>query len=406
MKKVSINKFFNICNFYIILWLLYNFHWNAVGIFFPVINTFSNLFLAFNLVISLYYTYVVLDKYPLNPFFQVSSILILLFVIYGLFSIVQGAVVVKANTGGTIKSGTYMIGALRTFLPIYVFFLFSKRGYITERTMRIWFWVFLAQTLLIYMLFRITIGADEMDEFRTNNRGYLFVHIFPFVFLFRKHPYIQYALIFIFLLGALLSIKRGAILVTCLATFFFLWNQLKNVSVRKKGFAIIAILVIVVYGTQFVERMYENSIVVQHRFDKTMDGNVSGRDVIANNLWEIYSRSDIFHIFFGFGADGTLEYGNYAHNDWLEMLFDQGLLGLTVYFAFWFIFFSLWREEKRKKTDIAFFLGLIFVCSFPKTLFSMWYSMTNMFVTMPLGYCIAQIYGGHKNFNIKKRFTS
>lgn len=390
MKKNGLNKCINICNIYIFLWLLYNFHWNAVGIFFPLINSLSNLFLAFNLVISLYCTYVVLDKYPQNSFFRVVLLIILLFIVYGLFSIVQGSVVYKANTGGTIKSGTYMIGALRTFLPIYAFYLFSKMGYITESTMRVWFWVFLAQTLLIYMLFRITIGADEMDEVRTNNKGYLFVYLFPFLFLFQKHPYIQYILLFVFMLGALFSLKRGAILVTCLATAYFLWNQLKHVSARKKGLALFALFVIVVYGSQLVERMYENNAIVQNRFDKTMDGNMSGRDVIASNLLEIYSRSDIFHIFFGFGADGTLEYGNYAHNDWIEMLFDQGLLGFIVYFAFWFTFYNIWRKEKHKKTDIAFFIGLLFVCSFPKTLFSMWYSMTNMFITMPLGYCLAK----------------
>ena len=406
MKKASINKYFNICNIYIILWLLYNFHWNAVGASLPGINALSNLFLALNLAVSIYYTYIVLNKYPLSSFFRVVFILILLFVLYGSFSIVQGAAVYKANTGGTIKSGTYMIGALRTFLPIYTFFIFSRLGYITEKTMRVWFWVFLAQTLFIYMTFRSALGLDEMDEVRTNNRGYLFVHIFSFIYFFRKHPYVQYALIFIFLLGSVLSIKRGAILVTCIATVYFFWNQLSHTSTKKRWLAIIVFFAMVIYGTQFVERMYENNAIVQHRFDKTIDGNMSGRDRIASNLWEIYSSSNIFHILFGFGADGTLAYGNYAHNDWLEMLFDQGLLGFIVYFAFWITFYNLWRKEKRKKTDIAFLLGLIFLCSFPKTLFSMWYSMTNMFITMPLGYCIAQINEGRKNLNTKKQIVS
>lgn len=392
MKNISLKGIFNICNLYIVVWLLYNFHWNGVGNFFPLINTLSSLFLAFNLVISIYYTFVVINNFALNSFFRVLLILTLLFVIYGTFSVLQSAVIVKGGYGGTINSGTYMIGALRSFLPIYTFFLFSMQGYITEKTMRVWFWIFLIQIIYTYMAFRISMGLDNMDDMRTNNRGYLFVYLFPYVFLFRKYPYFQYLLIFICLFGALLSLKRGAILITFLATIYFIWNQLNNASVKKKGLAIVIIVSMVVYGSAFIENMYENSTTFQRRFDKTLDGDMSGRDNIASNLLDVYVNSDIINLLFGYGADGTLKSGRYAHNDWLEMLFDQGLLGFTVYFVFWFVFFRLWRKENTKKSEIAFFLGLLFICSFPKTLFSMWYSMANMFITMPLGYCIATTY--------------
>ena len=394
----NISKYLNICNFYIAFWLLYNIHWNSVGEFFPRINALSNLFLAINLVISIYCTIKVLQKFMSIPLLKVTSCLVTLFVIYGVFSLFEGSSPVR----GTIDRGTYLIGALRTFLPIYTFFLFSKMGYITEKSIRIWFWVFLAQTLFIFMLFRDAMGLEEMDEMRTNNRGYLFVYLFPYLFFFREKPIIQYILIALFMIGALFSLKRGAILCTALAVSFFFWIQMAHLSVKRKALVLIIFFVFLVYGTRLVVHMYENSIVFQHRVENTLDGNTSGRDVIADNLLEIYSNSNIFHVIFGFGADGTLHYGNYAHNDWLEMLFDQGLVGFFVYLSFWFIFFSLWRKEVQRKSSIAFFLGLLFICNFPKTLFSMWYSNANMFITMLLGYALYLVYNNEMLLKRKK----
>lgn len=385
-----------ICNIYILVWLLYNFHWNNVGMFFPMIDRFSNLFLAVNLVLSGYFTFVVLSKYPNNPLFSKMNFLIVLFVLYGLFSVVQGSHITKVNTGTSIKSGTYLIAALRSFLPIYTYFLFTKLGYVTEKMIKIWFWFFLAETILIYMSYRLVLGLDEEDEMMTNNRGYLFVYLFPFVYFFRKKPLLQYFIATLFLFFALSSLKRGAILITLLAFIFMFWKQISNTSNSRKVLAVVFLIVLVHYGIGVVERMYENSIVFQHRVETTMAGGVSQRDVIAKNLMDIYLNSNFFHVIFGFGADGTLRYGNYAHNDWLEMLFDQGILGLVAFTAFWVTFFHIWRSEERKKTDLAFLLGLLFICNFTKTLFSMWYSMANTFITLPLGYCLAQIFNSKK----------
>lgn len=285
-----------------------------------------------------------------------------------------------------------MIAALRSFLPIYTYFLFAKLGYVTEKMIKIWFWVFLAQTILIYMSFRVVLGLEDDEEMITNNRGYLFVYLFPFVYFFRKRPLLQYALAALFLYFAIFSLKRGSILITSLAFVFLLWKQISNASISRKTLAVVALIVLVYFGTGVVENMYENNIVFQHRVESTIAGNLSQRDVIAEKLMNIYLSSNIFHILFGFGADGTLLYGNYAHNDWLEILFDQGLLGFVAFSTFWITIYRLWRNEVRKKADIALLLGFLFICNFPKTLFSMWYSIANTFITLPLGYCLSQIY--------------
>ena len=386
-------KLLNICNLYIFIWVLYIFHWQDVGQAFPLLDSLSNVFLGFNLLISIYYSLVFWLKYKQNAIFKSINILILSFVIYGLFSIVERDYV---GIGGMhINSGTYLIGALRTFLPIYTCFVFTKLGYITEKTIRLWSWVFFAQCIYIYFVSRfVTLGLNSGDfgELRTNNTAYLFVSAFPLIYFHKDNPIIQYILIAIILLLTIAGLKRGAILIVFLATLYFFKHTLNESSIKIKLLSITVLLIFIVQGINIVTNLYENSDVFQHRIESTLEGNTSRRDIIAMHLLEIYTNSDIRHLIFGFGADGTLGYGSYAHNDWLEMLFDQGIWGLLLFFSFWILLFKQWKKQEINKNSLAFFLGLWLICNSTRTLFSMWYSMANIMVTMPLGYYFANLY--------------
>lgn len=379
-------KIFNICNLYILLWLLYNFHWNDVGNLFPLLDALSNVFLGFNLLISAYCTFKVLTHYPINYFFKSMNVLLVMFIVYGLISIAFGS-----DIKG-IDKGAYLIGALRTFLPIYTCFLFTKLGYITEESIRIWVWIFLAESILIYFSFRVVLDVGGTYDLRTNNRGYLFATLLPFIYFFRNKTLLQYLLLLVLLFFSVQSIKRGAILIVSLGTIYLFWYKLSNVKTSRKILVLSALVLFVWIGSTFIEGLYNESTVFQDRVEATRQGDTSRRDVIAKGLMDKYTNADAFHMLFGFGADGTVRTGVYAHNDWLEMLFNQGPMGLLVFFFFWLNWFLLWRRQAAKNSEMAFLIGILFICNFPKTFFSMWYSAANIFVTLPLGYCLANIF--------------
>ncbi|MBQ3608753.1 MAG: hypothetical protein IJA03_01765 [Bacteroidaceae bacterium] len=389
---MKLNKYINICNLYILIWMLYNFHWSDVGALFPVLDALSNVFLGINLLISAYCTIKVLARYPINSFFKGMNMLIVMFIIYGLISIVFGSDIPGLN------KGSYLIGVLRTFLPIYTCFLFTKMGYLTEEAIRIWIPIFLIESIIIYMSFRVVLDVGELYELRTNNRGYLFVTLFPFVYFFRNRSWLQYVFVAILIFFSIQSVKRGAILIIALATICFFWHKLTSVSFLRKILVLMTLGIFVWIGSFFIGELYKESSVFQSRVEATMEGNTSSRDVIAKGLLDKYTNADTFNFLFGFGADGTVRTGVFAHNDWLEMLFNQGPLGLVVFFVFWLNWFRLWRRQAVKNTDMAFLLGLLFICNFPKTLFSMWYSAANIFVTLPLGYCLANIFVNDKKY--------
>lgn len=394
-KKSSIFKrIFNISNLYIIIWLLYNFHWNDVGAQFPILENLSTVFLAINLGISLICTCIVLAQYAANSFIRHTNVVLILFIIYGLIHVLFGRDI------SNIDKGAYLIGVLRTFLPIYTFFLFTKLGYITEGVIKFWFWFFLAETLLIYYSYRVVLNVDGFEELRTNNRAYLFVALLPFLYFFRNRSWLQYIIIALIVAFTFFSIKRGAILVAVLTVVYFFWKTFTNVSVSRKILVLASFVILIAIGRQYTEGLYNNSDVFQRRVESTLEGDTSNRDIIVLNLLDKYSNGNIFNILFGFGADSTLKEGLLAHNDWVEVLYNQGLLSLIAYFCFWLAWFKIWRKQEKMHSELSVLIGLLFVSNFPKTFYSMWYSNSNMFITLPIGYFLALLYqkGGDGSF--------
>lgn len=126
-------------------------------------------------------------------------------------------------------------------------------------------------------------------------------------------------------------------------------------------------------------------------FNQTLEGNSSGRDSIYSILWyEFLENGSLFYCLFGFGADATISIaGNFAHNDWLELLINNGLLGIVLYVGYWWRFASLKNkieEENTRCAAVAFCITF-----FMLSLYSMSYGAMDIFVTMGFGYCISRV---------------
>ena len=91
----------------------------------------------------------------------------------------------------------------------------------------------------------------------------------------------------------------------------------------------------------------------------------------------------------GHGADGTIRLGdNYAHNDWLEIGVNQGLLGIGVFTVFWLSLKKFWKSAKSYNT-LFIAVGMFFVVNFSRTFFSMSINDMKIFCTCVLGYAMA-----------------
>lgn len=388
MMKSGI-KSINICDIFLVLCCLYMFHWFEAGIF--ILDRISNILLLLILSISAFSAIYAHINYTLPKLFKVIDLLIIIFSFYGILNIASGEVHIIKFSDIPIDNATYLVSVLRSFLPFYTFYVFAKKGYLAKRELSLWAIIFLLVSIAIYYrsltVFRAQWGTSEV----TNNTGYLFVMLIPFFFCLRGRTLIRYSYLIICLLVIILCYKRGAIFIGLLAAIYCILRDTKSASRKQRTLTLFFALILCVTVIVFIGNLYNTNDLFRHRMEMTAEGNTSGRNAIINRCKEYYlNEASFFQMMFGSGADATLKIGsNYAHNDWWELLINQGIIGLFIYILFWYSLFSNWL---KKKHDIFIFnmMGACVLVLFAKTFFSMNYSAIQFPVSLCLGFSLAK----------------
>jgi O-antigen ligase len=374
---------------YILGWGLYA----CQGVFLPKGSILSQLLLFMLLFISLYYTYVANMRYRLPTYFIGLNILVAMFTVYGVYLMIQynpADYIVKRDPFIYLKK-IYM-----SLLPIYTFYVFFREKYIDEKKLYVLIFILVAFTSVEYFqnqkeqMIRAVLLGSNASEF-TNNIGYLFLSLIPAcVFLYKK-PLIQYVILGYCVVFILMGMKRGAILIGLICLMWFLWNNVKNVNLRKKIGILSLSFFLCIVAFLFIQKQMNESLYFQKRVEQTLDGNSSGRDALYGTFLDYFcDKATPLQFAFGSGADATLKVSdNYAHNDWLEIAVNQGILGIMIYMLFWFLFA---RESLSKSYShqVKLTIQLLFIIYFMKTLFSMSYGDMSTSATFILGYCLAQ----------------
>lgn len=392
MASFSI-KNFNRCDFFLLIWVLYYLQ----GIVYPEGGVFSLALLVVNLLLSVGCTFEVL-LWKNKPFyFKGFNILMLLFTIYGfILSCSDTSTLYYPISGMSMKSYTYIKSIYLSLLPIYSFYYYTKKGFLTAERLRIWGVIFLISVTLSY--FRLQRDALEVlldkgshaNEI-TNNSGYLFLSCLPLLVLYRKKPLVQFATLAFVMAFIVMGMKRGAIAIGLVCAVYFMSQSIRN-SKGKTRFLFILLSIGICIGAVFFF-IYEmtTSDYMMKRIDDTLAGYSSGRDNLYSFFWTYFTeQADFIHYLIGRGANGTLEiYYNYAHNDWLEIAVNQGLLGLIVYVFYWLCFYKTWRNAIN--IDAKTILALMFLIFFAKTMFSMSYADMSYVSTSVLGFALATV---------------
>lgn len=367
-------KLFTLPNLYVLLWALYY----TQGFFIPRGSVFSRGILVIFLLISVYFLLVMVAKYKQTLYFKSMGALLLMFTIYGIISILKG--------GGI----GYLQMIYLSLLPIYSFYVFTQKGLINERWIRIVFFIMVGVTVVEYLLYFNFINESGQDtENATINVGYEVVALLPLIYFWKHKPIVQYLLLALVLAVVITTVKRGAILVAALCMFYFIYNTMKISSRKTRWYVWLVVLIFVVVGVRWVSNFYINSEYAQTRMQATLEGYSSGRDSIFKKAWEVFLNSNTFGILFGHGAFATIDImGIAAHNDWLEILVNQGLLGVTLYFFYWRGFYVSFRRDKNPETKPI--IGTVLIIYFVAALFSMSYSAMTLPATLALGYCLAK----------------
>jgi O-antigen ligase len=317
------------------------------------------------------------------------SIFYLSLAIYGTIVLVEGKTLHTTTT--TIVPMNYIYKTSWSLLPIFAFYNFAKEGKLTKQFMQKWVYVFVVVATISYYFGMLqSLARHEGEEEATNNGGYIIVSLLPMFIFLKDRSKQQYLLIAGALLLAFLSMKRGAIMVGGIAVAVYFWYLFRN-SKKSRKLQILVVLMVAASGVFYVfDRLSTTSEYFQERMEETMEGDTSGRDYIQGFLIDYYmTQYTPTEQLVGRGGNATLDVlGQFAHNDWIELGINQGLLGMLLYLFFWISFVKL-LMKRNVPPEVRTALAMIFVIHFLKTFFSMSYSGYTLYASMVLGYGIA-----------------
>lgn len=391
-------KFFtNPCNIYITLSTFYLMQ----GTIIPTGGTtFSQILLILIMLMGIYYVIKTICLSNTPPFFYGLNLLFLTLVVYGIILLFSDHRYIITFTRSEVPNSTYLKNILMSFPNIYIFYYFTRKRYLTGSMLKQWTFVFFAVAIFKFIDFQMTSisavrkSGNDVEEI-TNNMGYLFATLIPSIYLFREKTKLQYAMLIVCMVFIVIGMKRGAIILGTISIIYYIYFNFKNVAANSKLKLVFFSFILITAFYFIISYMMQSSEYFMSRIAETKAGYSSGRDDLYATFWNHFrDEIDPIKFMFGNGANATLDIGiNYAHNDWLELAINQGVLGLAVYLIYWICFIKTIISCK-KNPSAKFVLTLVFISFFIRSTFSMSYTEYSIMTCTAFGYFLAH-YGNY-----------
>lgn len=317
-------------------------------------------------------------------------------------------VLIILNVFGFILSGHYnwfnrFKTILTALLPFYPFYYFAQKGVLREKDLRNFFLVILPVFIFNFylskesILMRLNLAEDASV---VNNEAYRFVFILPFLFAFNQKKLLSFLVLFVILFFVIQGAKRGALIAGLFGTIIFAFYQLrieyKNSSFKDYIVPIISLSALTLFFLDF----YQNNDFLVARMNNIEKGEWSNRDMIYTNLFNAWYYSDNFiHILFGFGFGESRNLsgsGHWAHSDWLELLSNYGIFGITVYLLMFLSAIKYAGNKMIEKNKRFMMLTIISIWVVTSSISMNYTSDNGLFQSVLLAYLF-----GTNNFQMK-----
>ncbi len=384
---------------YLIFFLF--FFYFAQGVFIPSGLFLPKVALAILLLFEVVFFILLINHWKL-PLINGFVLMIILNVAYYFFS--DKTIIVSAiNAGdGLLRLDTWTIVKsiffnLSFFFPVYYL---SYKNRISEKEIVNLFYIFFLFAVVGYFSSSEQISIETNREEFTNNAGFAFVHIMPFLYFIKRRS-LAIGLLFVSLGFVMMAAKRGAILIAVLFTLYYFYQQYIKNSGKYFIKNLFVLIVLIIISTSLIYYFYISSDYLQLRMERTLEGDSSGRDVIYTYIWNYFISpyNSIWNYLFGFGFAATIKMGGmFAHNDWLELLAMSGMLGVLIYLFFFSQIYRFSKKDFLSHRDRKIINSILLIW-FLKTIFSMGYTDIGL---IPLIIILAYLVGKTNLMNNNK----
>lgn len=243
--------------------------------------------------------------------------------------------------------------------------------------------------IMFFFFFRTIVTPLKTGFIRYPQLSHSFCVVGPFLFIRLLGSKKQIIVSYIFLMAIiLLSIKRSLIIAFSLIVLidivvYFIKNKKMRINILiYSGFGLLFLLASVLLINYFTG----GKLIGKFTFEELFSG--SGRNEIWSQLFDSLANFTKKELIFGKGVAGVSLFatnGLGAHNDFLEYLYDFGLIGLISFTAFLVTLFVMLL--KRLRFLPSYFLVVIFSVL---VLVSSIFSNTNILIFAFCGFILAQ----------------
>lgn len=217
---------------------------------------------------------------------------------------------------------------------------------------------FFVSFFILFIISRLhgpVVQDEEWDEFflpQYYNSIYYLLFLLPF--LFRNKTYALASTI-IFIVALLISDKQGALIGLFLGILAYLYSNQK--LSEKTSSLKIPFLICIAFAIFYIIYSYVVETLNYNIFSQFSNEEVgSGRtDIYISLLTKLWDESSVLKILFGHGGLNSVSrvLSISAHNDFLEVLFDFGLIGLILYIRMLWYIYRLYRYSVLIKYEYA-----------------------------------------------------
>lgn len=256
---------------------------------------------------------------------------------------------------------TSVFGLIQSFstalLPFFVFCYFFKES----KTIR--YNVFITGIIIAYVIilyafvesYTLRMLYSKSDYIRIGE-SYVFYFLLPFFLIESKNVVKIVSILFVTVI-MIISLKRGGIISFAAGMLVYYLIQTHNVSGKSliKVFLSSLFILLALYFI-FTSYMQENFDLLLERITNIEDDQGSSRLPVYTFTWQMIVNSDFLHLIFGHGWNMVLQdspLGFSAHNDFLEVIYDFGIIGFILYLGLYYKLYKYTIKLIRKHSVIA-----------------------------------------------------
>lgn len=267
---------------------------------------------------------------------------------------------------------------------IFLFYTYTKK-LTDKRFIKIMLVALGSVFILLFWYIYITSNTEEISAY---NSVYFVLFWFP-IFLLIEKDYLKFIFSLLLFACVVLSNKRTGMLMFLIALIYFC---VKTIILQKDtkrkiiySFVVIAVIVLALFLFSLLQESYGLDWI--SRIMAIEDDKGSNRLVIWADVIEALKGQDFVSWIVGNGYRMTREFGG-AHNDYLEILYDYGIIGIILFATFIVGLCKIAYKMKKDKYKhyVAMNISLIL---------SLIYAFFGQFFILPQSVLIVSIFWGY-----------